>query len=474
MPLASFAFLLGFLPIVAIGTHALHDRVSARAAQSWVLAASLLFYTGSGAKYLALLLASIAFNWAISRSFTSPRFGAVGRKRMLQIGLIVDVLVLCSFKYTNFFLGAAARIAGHGVVLPNWGFPLGISFFTLAQLMYLVDCYEKLIQPNSVFNHATFVSLFANVTAGPIERSRHLVGQFGALGSLDGRDDRLARSIALLAMGLFKKVVLADSFARVSNAGYGNIATLSTTGAWVTSLAYTFELYFDFSGYSDLAMGAAGLLGVSLVQNFDAPYRACSVSEFWQRWHISLSNFITTYLYTPIIRSMGRVTIHKATVATLLAMAIAGLWHGPAWTFVLFGVMHGLGLATNQYWKRVKRPLPKPIAVVATFVFVNLTLIVFRSGNLGNAVWVASRLLPRERLISVADIMRAIPSAVLPMIVLPILFGSLAAFAGPTSNEIAAGFRPSRIAALGVAAILFVSFLFMMAGTGSDFVYRAF
>ncbi len=213
---------------------------------------------------------------------------------------------------------------------------------------------------------------------------------------------------------------------------------------------------------------------MTLVKNFNAPYRAGTVIEFWQRWHISLSNFITTYLYTPIIRSMGRVNIHKAAVATLIAMTIAGLWHGPAWTFVLFGMLHGLGLATNQYWKRIKRPLPRPIAVVATFVFVNLTLIVFRSPSVATALQVAWRLLPVQRVLGLHDVVAAIPSAVMRIIVLPIIFGCVAAFAGPTSDEIAVKFRPSWLAGLVVVAVIVVSFVYMITGTGSDFVYRVF
>jgi alginate O-acetyltransferase complex protein AlgI len=294
------------------------------------------------------------------------------------------------------------------------------------------------------------------------------------LGEAITRDDRLARGIAFIAIGLFKKVVLADSFSRVANAGFGNVATLSTAGAWVTSLAYTFEIYFDFSGYSDMALGVARLLGVSLVQNFNAPYRSRNISEFWQRWHISLSRFITTYLYTPIIRSMGRPTIHKSAVATLLAMMIAGLWHGSSWTFLLWGVFHGLGLAAYQYWKRMRRPLPPLMAAATTFLFVILSMILFRAPNVGVAIEIARRLLPGENIFGIADIRNAIPSAVLPMIALPLVFGSIAAFAGPTSSEIAERFPLTVRAALAIALTVAIAFMFMLAGTQSQFVYRAF
>ncbi len=469
MSIVSVAFLFGFLPLVVIGTHMLRDYVSVRAATIWVLAASLVFYAGGSMTYLPLLLASATFNWAIGRALARPELEQKRRKRVLVFALTVDVLVLCVAKYTNFIVGifGAGRVA-------HWSFPLGVSFFTIAQIMYLVDVYERLVSANSALDHFTFASFFPNVTAGPLERVKHLVGQFGQLGSPDDRDERLARGIMLMAIGLFKKVVLADSFARVADAGYANVASLTMAGAWVTSLAYTLQLYFDFSGYSDLAIGAGRLLGVRIVLNFNAPYRARTMSEYWQRWHISLSNFINTYLYTPIIRSMGRVNVHKACVASLIAMTIAGFWHGPAWTFVLWGLLQGAGIATYQYWKRVKRPMPDEVANVVTFAFVNLTMIVFRAPSVPTALRVAGRLVAAPGVLGLDAISQAIPSAVLRMIVWPIAFGCLAAFAGPTSTEIAESFRVSRVAALRVAGLVAVSFMFMLAGTGSDFVYRVF
>jgi D-alanyl-lipoteichoic acid acyltransferase DltB (MBOAT superfamily) len=198
------------------------------------------------------------------------------------------------------------------------------------------------------------------------------------------------------------------------------------------------------------------------------------MSEYWQRWHISLSNFITTYLYTPIIRSMGKVNVHKACLAALVSMTIAGFWHGPAWTFVLWGVMQGAGIATYQYWKRMKRPLPDFVATAMTFLFVNLTMIVFRAPSVPTALRVASRLVVAPSVLGIADVTHAIPSAVLRMIVWPIVLGCVLAFAGPTSQEVAERVRVSRRAAVGVAGLVTVSFMFLLAGTGSDFVYRIF
>jgi D-alanyl-lipoteichoic acid acyltransferase DltB (MBOAT superfamily) len=475
MSLSSLEFLFGFLPIAVIGVHLLRDWVSARAAQVWILVLSLVFYASSGIGYVPLMLLSAAFNWAVARRFASPSLDPLDRKILLLFGLSIDVAVLCVVKYTGFFLSILGTFIGGLPSAPHWGFPLGLSFFTLAQVMYLVDCYESLIPPSSALDHFTFVSFFPNVTAGPLERVKHFVGQLGDIGSSDGRDERLARGIVLVALGLFKKVVIADSFARLANAGYLHVDTLSTSGAWLTSLAYTFELYFDFSGYSDLAFGVARLLGISLVYNFNAPFRSRTISEYWQRWHISLSKFITTYLYTPILKGFGgRATVGKAAVASVLAMTIAGFWHGPAWTFVLWGLMQGAAIAVYQYWKRLKKPLPDLVAAVVTFVFINLTMIVFRAPSVAAALHVSRLLLPGRHLLGISDVTGSLPSGALQFIILPVSFGSIVAFAGPTSTDIAEKFTPSLRAAVGVGAVVAASFVFVLAGTGSDFLYRAF
>jgi D-alanyl-lipoteichoic acid acyltransferase DltB (MBOAT superfamily) len=474
VPLNSLVFLLGFLPVVVIAAHLLRDRWSVRAAQLWILGASVVFYAWDGPRNLPLLFGSIVFNWAVARAMASSRFGPARRKQLLVFGLTADILFLCVFKYTGPLVVWLGHVSGHDWPPPHVGFPLGVSFFVLTQVMYLVDCYERLVPPNTLVDHATFISFFPNITAGPLVRAKHFIGQLGEICSPRNRDDRLARGIALLSMGLFKKVVLGDSFVRVADAGYANVAALSTLGTWLTSLAYTFHMYFDFSGYSDMAFGVALLLGITLVRNFNAPFRAVTISDFWQRWHMSLSGFIQTYLFTPLVRSMGRVTVHTAALATFVAMTVVGLWHGAAWRFVLFYVLHGAGLAAYQYWKRRKRPLPRPLAAVVTFAFVNLAFIVFRAPDAAVAATLARRLLPIGDVFGISVLRQGISVAELNIIALPLLVGSIAAFVGPTSNEIAERFRPSRRAAVLIGIMVLVSFGFMGSSGGSAFIYRAF
>jgi alginate O-acetyltransferase complex protein AlgI len=474
MALNSFLFLLGFLPIVVCGAHLLRRHRSARAAQIWILLASLVFYSWDVPADLSLLLGSIAFNWAIAAALGSSSTAPARRKQLFVVGLSANIALLSVFKYAKEVSAGLGTLVGHDLGIPNLGFPLGISFFTLTQIMYLVDCYEGLVPSNSLFDHATFVSFFPNVTAGPLIRAKLFIGQLGMLAEPLNRDERLTRSAALLTIGLFKKVVLGDSFAQVARAGFANVGSLSTLGAWLTMLSGTFEMYFDFSGYSDMAFGAAGLLGVTIVRNFNAPFRAVTISDFWRRWHISLSQFITTYLYTPLLRLMGRASIHKSALATLLAMAITGLWHGAAWTFFLFYTMHGAGLAGYQYWKRMKRPLPRPMALLTTFLFVNLAFVTVHAPDVKAALRVVWHLLPRTDLVGVAPLQAAIAISDLRMLALPVILGSVMAFVGPTSDELAERFRPSHRSAAAIIGMLLVAYMFMDAGTATPFRYRQF
>ncbi|MDB4933811.1 MAG: D-alanyl-lipoteichoic acid acyltransferase DltB, superfamily, partial [Labilithrix sp.] len=389
----SFTYLLRFLPVVVLGHILLRRFAGARASQVWLLAASLFFYAFPRPSHLPLLLGSIVFNWGITRAMVArPDPGR--RKAWLWVGLLGNIGLLASFKYVNFALGQVNAVAGTHLALPNWDFPLGISFFTLTQVMYLVDCYQEMNAPISLLDHASVVSFFPYVSSGPIVRAKEIADQFAKTLTTAERDDLARRGLYLLTLGLAKKVVFADTFAAIADIGFASVGHLSTLEAWVFSLAYTFRIYFDFSGYSDMAVGTAWLLGFEIPQNFDAPYRSQSISEFWQRWHISLSNFITNYLYTPILRSFRKATLRTSAIATLLAMGIAGLWHGPAWTYIVFGLIHGVSLAVNQYWKKSKRRLPRGMGWLVTFLLVNAAFVVFRSPTLGSALTMLGSMIP--------------------------------------------------------------------------------
>lgn len=471
MSFNSFSFLFLFLPLASIAYYLSARYLAARVANIVLVLCSLGFYSLGNLAYTPLLLGSILFNYLAGRMIA----GASGnsRRRWLLLGLTGNILVLALFKYANFFLHTVGALWGPGFAFPEWAFPLGISFFTLQQVMYLVDCYEELIQANDLLTHAAFVSFFPTVILGPLTRARQIAPQIRQ--AINTNAENISQALTLLAIGLFKKVVLADSFARVADAGFSSPAGLSTVEAWFSSFAYTFQIYFDFSGYTDIAIGAALLLGFTLPINFNTPYRSKSVTEFWQRWHITLSQFITTYLYTPILRSFRKATVKTASFATLAAMTIAGLWHGPAWTFVLFGLLHGIGLVVNLVWrKKVKKTVPRGLAWAATLFFVNVTFIFFRAADVSSAIHICRALLPQHDLLSLSVLKQSIRLADFAVIGLPLLIGVPAAFWGENSVSLSRQIKPRLLTAWGVASLMLISLLYMNSSLAKGFVYFKF
>lgn len=472
MPFNSFQYLVCFLPVVAAVYGLLRSRAPQPWSQAWLLLSSVTFYGYAKLTNLPLLLGSIVFNWALARTMMAE-VDPSKRKTLLRVGLAANIAFLCTFKYVNFFLSTLSSLGGPRLSVPDWALPLGISFFTLTQVMYLVDTYQGLNDPNSLFDHATLVCLFPYITAGPLVRSRSVVPAFHKFMFSESRLDRACRGLYLFSIGLAKKVVFADSFASVADVGFGTMRDLSSLEAWVFSLAYTFQMYFDFSGYSDMALGSAWMLGIDIPQNFNAPYRSKSLSEFWQRWHISLSNFITNYLYTPILRGMGKATLRTSMVAVLLAMGIAGLWHGPAWTFIIWGLLHGTGLALNQFWKRRRLGMPDWLGWLLTFSFVNLTLIFFRAPTVVFALHMISAMVPQANLLGASALRSVLPLT--PMVLLnPVAVGMVVAFLFKSSSELAKAFHPTRLTAASVAGLILLSLFFMNSSPAKQFLYWAF
>jgi alginate O-acetyltransferase complex protein AlgI len=471
MLFSSFKFLFVFLPVVAVAYYLCARRVSARMAQIVLIAASFLFYAFARPAHAPLLLGSIIANYLFACGIA--RIEGERRKTLLVAGLTFNVLFLASFKYLNLVLRHFLLLAVLGLHLPDWAFPLGISFFTLQQIMYLVDVYEKLVPANDLISHAAFVSFFATVTSGPLTRARQMVPQFKQV--VTAHAPGVTQGITLLAIGLFKKVVFADSFSRISDAGFSHAGALSALEAWVVSFSYTFQIYFDFSGYSDMAIGTALLMGFSVPINFNTPYRSLSIIEFWQRWHITLSQFITTYLYTPIIRSFRKATLTAGVTSTLAAMTIVGIWHGPSLTFLLFGFLHGVALAANLIWrKRIKIALPKALSWGLTMLFVNLAFIFFRSGNIAVALDVCHALVSPHGALSTGALRESIRFSEVQVIFLPVLVGVPAAMIGRNSNELAYQPNSSLRMGLAVTAMLLLAFLFMNSTVAKEFVYFAF
>jgi D-alanyl-lipoteichoic acid acyltransferase DltB (MBOAT superfamily) len=471
----SFSYILLFLPIVFIACNLARRLPIPKAPQICILLASIVFYSWSKPSHLAYLLGSVVVNWQIAHLIgdaAQPR-----RKRYLQAGLVLNLGFLCTFKYANFFLSNIPYLVHHHFQAPDLAFPLGISFFTLSQIMYLVDCYEELMPPSSLFDHATFVSFFPYVISGPISRARRILHQFPSLNGAVGPDaDTLARAMYLFTLGLIKKVVFADAFSKAADYGFGNIANLSTFEAWCFASAFALQMYFDFSGYSDMAIASAMFLGIEVPRNFDGPYRATSIIEFWQRWHITLTSFITTYIYTPLLQSFGRVTLATSAIVTLIAMTLAGLWHGPNWTFVIFGAIHGTGLAVNQYWRKKKMPrMPKPVGWLLTFALVDIAFVFFRSPNLRTAGLFLSRSFVGAKMFGTGNLLKM--NGIGPMLVVLALSqvaGIVAVSCGKSSDQLSHEFKPTWSSYAATAAYALISVLYLNSNVAKPFLYFAF
>ncbi|MDA7510139.1 MBOAT family protein [Verrucomicrobia bacterium] len=326
-------------------------------------------------------------NYLLAEGMLRLRAGA-RRKRLFLVSLFSNVGLLGFFKYADFFVFNVNAVTGIGIPLLHLALPLAISFFTLQQIAYQIDVYEDLVEEQSFLNYALFVCFFPQLIAGPIVHHKEVIPQLANPKNRQFVSRNICIGLFILSIGLFKKACIADNLAVAATSGFENAKHLTLIGAWATSLCYTLQLYFDFSGYTDMAIGAATIFNIHLPSNFKSPYRATNLIEFWQRWHMTLTAFITSYLYTPIVRSFSKITFGKMMWATAFTMVIAGLWHGAGWTFVAWGFLHGAGLIANHLWKRRKRKLPVVVAWLITFNYVNLTCVVFRATSLENAMQV--------------------------------------------------------------------------------------
>ncbi len=337
----------------------------------WILACSLIFYSWWNLKYLPLIAGSITLNYLTG--ITMVARPAIKRP-LLLFGLAGNILLLGYYKYTNFLLTNFGLLTGTEYTFTHLALPLAISFFTLQQVAFLVDVYEGSAKPGRFLDYANFVSFFPQLIAGPIVHHREMMPQFESTKNKRIDFDNIAKGITYFAIGLFKKVVVADTFATVANNGFSSPDSLSALESLLAILSYTFQLYFDFGGYMDMAIGAALMFNIQLPINFNSPFKAADIIDFWRRWHITLSNFITTYLYTPLVRAWGPFTVSKSLIAIGVTMLIAGLWHGADWTFIIFGGIHGGALIINHLWKRHGFRMPTWAGVCLTFTVTAISL----------------------------------------------------------------------------------------------------
>lgn len=371
-------FLFLFLPVVVLGIMFLQRRGDLLT-KHFMLAASWFFYAWWDWRCVFLFVPQMLLNFHMGTWLRRHP-----TKRLLSAGIALNLGLIGYFKYTNFFLFSLASISGHDFAPLDIVLPIGISFYTFQQIEYLMDCYRQEIDTGRWIDHSLYISFFPHLVAGPIVYHRELVPQFRREQPFRCTLDNVFRGFCLFSVAMAKKCILADGMARIAEPVFRaaqNAEAITTFDAWTGMLAFAFQLYFDFSAYSDMAVALAVMFGIVLPINFSSPYTATNISEFWRRWHITLSRLMRDYLYLPLGGS--RVGPLRQIFNLVLVMFIGGLWHGAAWTFVLWGVIHGLLLVVYHLWsKQHFLRLPKPAAWALTFLAVCLSWVIFRADSM--------------------------------------------------------------------------------------------
>ncbi len=379
----SLIYLFTFLPIAVIGFYFLGRFTNSLTVNLWLVVCSLFFYSYWLPEYLPLILSSILVNFIIAKLIRAIDLTKL-KKTMLVVGCIVNVGFLGYYKYADFFVANVAILFGvDNPSFLNLALPLGISFFTFQQISFLVDSYKYDIPDYKLIDYSLFVSFFPQLIAGPIVHHKEMMPQFAQKSNKNVCWQNIYVGLFFISIGLFKKIAVADTFAVWANEGFAAPEKLDCWLAWRTSLSYTIQLYFDFSGYTDMAIGSARLFNIKLPFNFNSPYISLSIQDFWRRWHMTLSRFLRDYVYIPL---GGNKKGDFITCRNLfLTFLIGGLWHGAGWTFVIWGALHGVAVVIHRLWQMTKIVLPKPIAWFMTILFVNFTWVYFRAPDVGVA-----------------------------------------------------------------------------------------
>ena len=505
----SFPFLLGFLPL-ALAIHAVAAKRAPAARLPVLLALSVVFYGYWDWRFVPLLVLSVLVNWLVAQLFlrANERSGAVATRRqpapaeagagpdatlvpepapptvgtstrdvvdrppvaaprdrdvwLVVAAITANLLVLGVFKYAGFFASIANHVPGLAIPKLDVALPLGISFFSFHHIMYLVDLRAGRAPRFGLVRYGLYIAFFPQVLAGPLVRWSEVMHQFDRKPYPPGWEETFARGLALLILGLFKKTMIGDPLAEYAEpvfkaAAAGGLVTVRD--AWQGVLAFTFQIYFDFSGYTDMALGLALMFGITLPQNFDVPYRATSLQDFWRRWHMTLSRFLRDYLYIPF--GGNRHGVPRQILALVATMGLGGLWHGAGFTFIAWGLAHGFGQAAGLLWRRTGLRMPAVLGWALTFAFVMLTWVLFRAESFEAAKRVYTALFGfapaghgfKWRALAVA--------AAVSML-------------GPTAWTLTQRMPPRRWIAFGLAAMLVIVLLKIGDDANYEFIYFQF
>ncbi len=417
----SQVFIIFFLPVVLSAYYALSAHRAAR--QAFVVVASMTFYAWWDVRFVPLLAGLTVANWLIARWF-----GATRQRWIPVLGVVLNLLMLALFKYADFLRGTVFDLTGQPWHRWDLILPLGISFFVFQKISYLIDLRRGDRHIYGFLDFCMFVTFFPQLIAGPLVRHNEIIHQFDAPPRRPEMWENLSRGFILFLIGVTKKVALADTLAMVADPLFHQaaLAPLPAAQAWIAASSYTLQIYFDFSGYSDMAIGLALMFGFRLPFNFNAPYTALSVRDFWRRWHMTLSRFLRDYLYIPL--GGNRASAARQSVNVIATMLLGGLWHGANWTFVAWGGAHGCALAVNHLWTARGLRLPRPAAWLLTLLFVMVCWVLFRAASFAEA---------GQILLSMAGFHGLGHVSLDREYVIVLVIGSAVALFGPVSQDVA-------------------------------------
>lgn len=384
----SYIFILGFLPIVVLGYYFFVKCKKQKITNYFLMLMSFVFYLYAGIECFVLLLIDIIINYIFYKKIYDCRQNRK-KKNLLVFGVITNVLFLLYFKYYNFGVDSINLVFNTSLRVKDIVQPLGISFIVFQQIAFLVDTYRGENDRCSIGEFMSFITFFPHISSGPIIVYKDLIPKIRADKQVDW--DNIATGIYFFVMGLGKKVLIADVLAQSVNWGYANIDKLNTTSALFVTVAYTMQIYFDFSGYSDMAIGISRILQLDLPVNFNSPYKSKTILEFWDRWHITLTRFFTRYLYIPLGGS--RKGNFRTYLNTLIVFGVSGIWHGASYTFIIWGILHGLFMIFTKKYLNIITKIPNWVNQCITLIFVNFTWIFFRAGSLSVSLDMIKRLL---------------------------------------------------------------------------------
>jgi len=384
----SYEFIFIFLPITFLIYFYLNYKNFIQLSKYFLLFSSLFFYSWWNIAYLPIMLSSILFNYIMGTILTRENTLFFKRRTILIFSIVINILLLGYFKYSDFFLENINFAFNTNIGLLHLALPLAISFFTFQQIAYLVSSYRQETRGYKFIDYSVFVTFFPQLIAGPIVHHKEMLPQFEDKNNRLLNYKNIALGLFMFSIGLFKKVIIADTFSGWATIGFDKAEYLNFLEAWITSLSYTFQLYFDFSGYTDMAIGLALLFNIVLPINFNSPYKAVSIQDFWRRWHITLSRFLRDHIYIPL--GGNRDGNFRMYTNLMITFILGGIWHGAGWTFVLWGFLHGAALVTHRIWKQIGGNLPTWLAWFITFNFINISWVFFRATEWSSAIKVLS------------------------------------------------------------------------------------